>query len=159
MDDQKRKKNSTENRDVADLFSFFNEIGIINQLSSSLFQKRLSDGVTVAQFSVLNHLTRVQDGQTPLVLASAFQVPKTTMTHTLASLENRGLIEMKPNADDGRSKCVWLTNTGQNFREEAIVSLAEDMKRLAPQLDTDAMIKAIPMLVKVRSVLERDAFR
>ena len=156
MGDQERKSGGAGNPDLANLFAFFNEIGIINQLASSLFQKRLADGVTVAQFSVLNHLSRVQDGQTPLALASAFQVPKTTMTHTLAGLEKRGLIVMKPNQDDGRSKCVWLTQAGSEFRSQSISALAEDIKRLAPQLDTDEMMQSIPMLAKVRTVLDED---
>jgi DNA-binding MarR family transcriptional regulator len=138
------------------LFSFFNEISIINQLSSNLFQKRLPDGVTIAQFSVLNHLIRVQDGQTPLVLASAFQVPKTSMTHSLASLEKRGLITMKPNLEDGRSKCVWLTQTGRAFRDQAITNLAEDLMRIAPKLDIEEVMGLLPTLAKVRSVLDED---
>lgn len=67
-----------ENREAAGaaealpvLFAFFNEVGIINQLSSALFQARLPDGVTLAQFTVLNHLIRVRDGQTPLAMARA----------------------------------------------------------------------------------------
>ena len=156
MDDQGKKPDAAGDQDLASLFAFFNEIGIINQLSSALFQKRLADGVTVAQFSVLNHLSRVRDGQTPLVLASAFQVPKTTMTHTLAGLEKRGLIVMKPNQQDGRSKCVWLTQAGKDFRSQSIAALAEDIKRLAPQLDIDAMMSSIPMLSKVRTVLDKD---
>ena len=156
MGDQEKVESKAGSQNVAELFAFFNEIGIINQLSSSLFQKRLADGVTVAQFSVLNHLSRVKDGQTPLVLASAFQVPKTSMTHTLAGLEKRGLIAMKPNQNDGRSKCVWLTQAGSDFRTESITALSEDIKRLAPQLDVDDLMTSLPILAKVRSVLDKD---
>ena len=138
------------------VFAFFNEVGIINQLSSALFQKRLPDGVTVAQFSVLNHLIRVKDGQTPLTLASAFQVPKTTMTHSLAGLSSRGLVEMRANPKDGRSKCVWLTEAGRAFREAAIGALAEDAARLAPQLDLQGIMEMVPKLAEVRMVLDRD---
>jgi hypothetical protein len=59
-------------------FRLFNEIGIIEQLSRARFEARLPQGVTVPHFSVLNHLIRVEDGRTPLELATAFQVPKTT---------------------------------------------------------------------------------
>lgn len=138
------------------VFAFFNEVGIINQLSSALFQKRLPDGVTVAQFSILNHLIRVRDGQTPLKLASAFQVPKTTMTHSLAGLERRGLVEMRANPEDGRSKCVWLTEAGRAFREDAIAALGRDAARLAPQLDVKGIMEMVPKLAEVRAVLDRD---
>ncbi|MEP0945028.1 MAG: MarR family transcriptional regulator [Rhizobiaceae bacterium] len=156
MPDSNQTKNSDDAQQLGAVFGFFNEIGIINQLSSALFQKRLADGVTVAQFSVLNHLTRVKDGQTPLALTSAFQVPKTTMTHTLAGLEKRGLIEMKPNLEDGRSKLVWLTPAGEKFRQQSIAALIEDMNRLKAQLDLPQMLQAIPTLTKVRQVLDED---
>ena len=156
MPDDENNKNAEKGRQLAALFAFFNEIGIINQLSSTMFQKRLADGVTVAQFAVLNHLTRVQDGQTPLALASAFQVPKTTMTHTLAGLSTRGLIEMRPNAEDGRSKIVFLTDAGRTFREQSIASLIPDLSRLEASLDIQEMTEMIPALSKVRSILDAD---
>lgn len=112
--------------------------------------------MTIAQFSVLNHLFRVRDGQTPLAMASAFQVPKTTMTHSLAGLEKRGLVVMKPNLDDGRSKCVWLTDAGRTFRDQAIADLAQDMMRLAPKLNLNEVIETMPVLARVRSVLDED---
>jgi hypothetical protein len=65
-------------------FTFFNEVGIIAQLSRAVLEAHLPDGVSASQFSILNHLIRVSDGRTPLELAKAFQVPKTTMTSTLS---------------------------------------------------------------------------
>ena len=150
------KEQGAQVRDHAALFALFNEIGIINQLASTLFQQRLPDGVTVAQFSVLNHLTRVEDGQTPLVLASAFQVPKTTMTHSIAELERRGLVKIEPNPEDGRSKCVWLTQSGRVFRQEAIDSLVSDMKRLAPHLSPREVAELLPRLAHIRKILDED---
>ena len=156
MDDKQEHKPALEPQGIGSLFMFFNEVGIINQLASSLFQKRLADGLTVAQFSVLNHLTRVTDGQTPMALASAFQVPKTSMTHTLSGLEKRGLVESRPNEGDGRSKHIFITTAGKQFREQAIAAMSNDLGRLAERLDTHAMLDAIPMLAKVRSVLDED---
>lgn len=141
---------------IAAVFTFFNEIGIVNQLASTLFQKKLRDGVTIAQFSVLNHLIRVKDGQTPLYLSKAFQVPKTSMTHSLTKLEERGFITLKSNPKDGRSKCVWLTDAGREFRDDAIQSIGKEMMRLAPLLDFEAMQKAVPALQHVREVLDED---
>jgi DNA-binding MarR family transcriptional regulator len=76
-------------RSTRAIFRLFNEIGIIEQLSRALFEARLPKGVTRPHFSVLNHLMRVADGRTPLELARAFQVPKTTLSHTLAAGEAR----------------------------------------------------------------------
>jgi DNA-binding MarR family transcriptional regulator len=145
--------------DTAILFAFFNEVGIINQLATALFEARLPPGFLVSQFAVLNHLIRVQDGRTPLDLARAFQVPKTTMTHTLALLERHGLIQLVPNPADGRSKCVWITDTGRRFRETAIASLAPDMRAIAAAFPMQDITAAMPALTALRILMDarRDA--
>jgi len=137
-------------------FGFFNEIGIIEQLSRALMEARLPDGFLISHFTVLNHLIRVKDGQTPLVLARAFQVPKTTMTHTLAGLEKAGLVEMRPNPGDKRSKCVWITPHGRAFRDQAIAGLVPDVQRLSGRIDAQRLAKLVPALAEVRKVLDSD---
>ena len=94
---------------------FFLEVGILAQLSRAMFEARLPPGFTLPQFTVLNHLVRVKDGRTPLELARAFQVPKTSMTHSLAVLDRLGMIRLAPHERDGRSKCVWITDEGRAF--------------------------------------------
>ena len=138
-------------------FGFFNEVGIIAQLSRALMEARLPEGLILPHFSVLNHLVRVGDGATPQKLARAFQVPNTTMTHTLAGLESRGYVEMRRNPKDGRSKCVWLTEAGKRFREEAIASLDPDVAVLARQLPKKQIAELTKQLAEIRRIL--DAYR
>jgi len=147
---------SGPDRDTAALFSFFNEVGIIAQLSGSLFERRLPAGFLVSHFAVLNHLARLGDGKTPLALARAFQVPKTTMTHTLAGLDKAGLIRFAPNPRDGRSKCVLLTEAGRAFRDEAIVRLGPDLQALACAFPPDRIASALPLLAEIRAWLDRE---
>ncbi|MEM9392908.1 MAG: MarR family transcriptional regulator [Pseudomonadota bacterium] len=135
-------------------FKVFNEIGILGQLSSTLLEARLPDGMLISHFSVLNHLIRVKDGQTPLVLARAFQVPKTTMTHTLAGLEKAGLVDMRPNPSDKRSKQVWLTAAGRAFREEAIAALAPDIAHLSEIVPEDTLRALAPKLEELRQIMD-----
>ncbi len=133
-------------RDLRTYFELFNEIGILEQLSRALFEARLPPGVLVSHFSILNHLVRVGDGRTPLELATAFQVPKTTLSHTLALVEKRGWIEMRPNPADKRSKQVWLTDAGRSFRDAAIESLLPELDRLAggfPERDLPELIERL----------------
>ncbi|MEM7213360.1 MAG: MarR family transcriptional regulator, partial [Pseudomonadota bacterium] len=132
------------------------EVGIIQQLSRALFEARLPDGVTVPHFSVLNHLIRVGDGRTPLELARAFQTPKASMTNTLAGLEKRDLIEMRPHPTDGRSKQVWLTEAGRTFRDEAIGALVPDILALSDQIDLKALAELTPRLTEIRKVLDEN---
>ena len=137
-------------------FELFTEIGIIQQLSRALLEARLPQGFLQSHFSVLNHLIRVQDGRTPLEIARAFQVPKTTMTHTLSGLEKHGLIEMRPNPKDGRSKCVWLTDQGREFRQESIEKLGLAMTDLAEHFDPDKISQILPTLKELRIYLDEN---
>ena len=140
--------------DEVTAFRVMNEIGILAQLGRALFEARLPEGVLLPHFSLLNHLVRVRDGQTPLALARAFQVPKTTMTHTLAVAERHGWVETRPNPRDGRSKEVWLTASGRAFREESIAALAPDLARLARDRP-EAVRALLPHLVSLREYLDR----
>lgn len=140
--------------DLAKYFAFFNEVGILYQLSTAMFEARLPPGFTVSQFAVLNHLIRVRDGRTPLDLARAFQVPKTTMTHSLAVLERHGLVQMAPNPDDGRSKCVWITEAGRAFRDSAVSALAPDIADIAARFPSDDLQQAMPVLIALRQLLD-----
>jgi DNA-binding MarR family transcriptional regulator len=137
------------------LFAFFTEVGILAQLSRTLFEARLPLGFTLSQFTVLNHLIRVRDGRTPLELARAFQVPKTSMTHSLAVLERHGLIEMRPNARDGRSKCVFITEAGRDFRKAAIEGLTPDMAAIAAAFPVERLAEVLPVLADLRKVMDR----
>lgn len=135
-------------------FALFNEIGIIGQLSRALMEAELPDGLLSSHFGVLNHLIRVKDGQTPLTLATAFQVPKTTMTHTLTGLEKHGLIEMRPNPRDGRSKCVWITEDGIAMRNQTIMQLGAQFQDLAAAFPTEKIGDLVPRLAEIRKFMD-----
>lgn len=137
-------------------FQFFNEVGIIHQLSSTLFNRLLPDGLHVSHFSVLNHMVRLGDGKTPLALANAFQVTKGTMTNTLSVLERRRLIRLVPNETDGRSKLVFLTAPGRIFHKTAIERLGPTFAVLERQIDFDKLIAVLPVLQEMRIVLDRN---
>lgn len=138
------------------LFEFFNEIGIIHQLATSVFNQHLPDGLHMSHFIVLNHLTRLGDGRTPVRIAKAIQVTKATITHTLGVLEKRGFISIRPNPDDGRSKLVFLTQTGAQFRQKAIGSLLPAFETFSRELNLEDMQEAIPTLRQVRQVLDEN---
>lgn len=137
-------------------FRFFNEIGIIGQLSRTLFEARLPDGLLTSHFGILNHMVRLGDGQTPLALARAFQVPKTTMTHMLSVLERHALIELAPNPQDGRSKCVHITEAGRRFRDDAIMRLAPDLAQMAETIPAETIEALLPGLEEIRRYLDEN---
>lgn len=140
--------------DTTRIFGLLTEIGIIAQLSRTVLESRLPDGVTMPQFSVLNHMVRLGDGWTPLRLARAFQVPKTSMTNTLAGLESRGLVELRPNPKDGRSKLVMLTEAGRRFRAAAIDGVAPDLAAIAAHLPAERVEALMHDLERLRRFLD-----
>jgi len=137
------------------LFGFFNEIGIVSQLASAMLQRLLPDGVHVAHFAIINHMVRLGDDRTPQHLASAMQVTKATMTHSLKVLELRGFISVGPDPSDGRGKRVILTAQGRAFQEDAIAKLDEGLGPIAPQLLAFATPETTASLRGVRQILDR----
>jgi DNA-binding MarR family transcriptional regulator len=137
-------------------FELFNEIGIIAQLTRTIMEQRLPDGLSQPHFTVLNHLVRLGDGATPGQLAHAFQVPRNSMTNTLAGIEKRGLIELRPNPDDARSRHVFLTEAGRSFRERAIDSLSQDIARFAEKVPLQDIEAVIPAFAAMRKVLDEN---
>lgn len=106
-------------------FALFTEVGIINQLAGTMFERAMPQGLTRAQFTVLHHLVRRgETQQSPARLAAAIQVTRATMTSTLARLERAGLIAIRPDPVDGRGKQVVLTRRGREARDACIAAVA-----------------------------------
>tara|TARA_R100001039_G_scaffold37188_1_gene35159 strand:- start:4149 stop:4628 length:480 start_codon:yes stop_codon:yes gene_type:complete len=152
-----KKSDSPDTPDVGNaqlMFDVLNEVGIIAQLSRTLLESRLEGGLTQQHFGVLNHLVRLGDGRAPLEVARAFQVPKTSMSHTLAGLEKRGLIRMLPNPADGRGKLIYLNDEGRKLREHAVTAIVPDVLALIPQFGADDANTMLPLLRKLRVLLD-----
>ncbi len=135
-------------------FSLFLEIGIIAQLSGNRFQRALSHGLTMAQFSLLTHCIRLGDGWTPARLAAAFQVTRGTMTNTLQKLEAKGFIRVDPDPDDARSKRVFLTAPGRAAQEEALKALVPEIVQLPAGFPPTLAAEILPALERLRIWLD-----
>ena len=144
----------TQHPTTPPLFSVFNEIGIIAQLSNTAFERVLADGMTVSQFSVLNHLVRLGDGKNPSSIANAFQVTRGAMTNTLGKLETRGCIDIRSDAEDGRGKKVFITAKGRRAREAGLAALGPQLSVLLSDFDEAEFEAALPFLQRLRSVLD-----
>lgn len=152
------RSNAPDNTATEDgrlMFELLNEVGIIAQLSRALLESRLEDGLTIHHFTALNHLVRLGDGRTPIDMARAFQVPKTSMSHTLAGLEKRELVKLAPNPADGRGKLVYLTDAGRTLRERAIEQIGPEVARLVPEFESGEAQSILPVLRKLRALLDK----
>jgi len=104
-------------------------------------------------FSVLNHLIHLGDGRTPMDITHALQLPKTSVTHTLSGLKKQAMIELRPNPKDGRSKCVWLTDKGRKFRDDAIANLDPDVAALFSRIPEKTATELVGKLADIRQIL------
>jgi len=141
-------------QDPSIFYEVFLETGIIAQLSRAMLEARMPDGLLQPHFSVLSHLIRVDDGRPPLAIAKAFQVPKNSMTHTLQGLESHGLIQLKPNPEDGRSKLVYLTKSGRKMHDNIIKTMVPEMTKMAKEFDLEKLAKITPTLRELRIYLD-----
>ncbi|MEZ5812103.1 MAG: MarR family transcriptional regulator [Rhizobiaceae bacterium] len=139
-----------------DVFGFFNEIGIVAQLSGNAFERAMPEGMTLPQFALLNHMARLGDGWSPLRLARAMQVTKGAMTNTLRHLERKAMIETRPDERDGRAKKVFMTAAGHVARDECIAALTPYLQRLAADIPPAEFAAALPFLEKVRRWLDEE---
>jgi len=135
-------------------FQFMTEIGIIHQLGSTVMERSLTDGLTMPQFAVLNHLVRLGDQQNPVELARAMQVTKATMSSTLGRLERKGLVSGNPDPNDGRSRRIAITAKGRKVRDRAITAVAGHIADIEKEIGIDAIENGLPLLRRIRTLLD-----
>jgi len=137
-----------------DIFAFFNEIGIIEQLARTRLERVLPDGMKMSHFGVLNHLVRLGKKESPAELAAAFQVTRPTMTNTLQRLEARKYISVEPDPNDGRAKLVLITPAGRAARAASIEALAPLLAKISNDLGSALFSEPLPALQKVREYMD-----
>ncbi len=138
----------------APIFRFLTEVGIIEQLARNELERNLPDGLKMSQFGVLNHLARLGGDWSPNRLANAFQVTKGAMTNTIQRLEERGLVKVAADPEDGRGKLISLTESGRAMRARCVESVAPPMAGLSAALSKKELKAALPVLEKVRRYLD-----
>lgn len=141
---------------VSTFFQLFNEIGIIAQLSGNRLERELPEGMSLAQFSVLNHFSRLGGTSSPTRLASAFQVTKGAMTNTLQRLEAQGFVTIRADAEDARAKVVEITESGRSARDAAIRATAPIVAELAGRVPLADAKAALPFLELLRRTLDEN---
>lgn len=137
-------------------FQLFTEIGIIDQLGGTAFERSLPRGMTRAQFGVLQHLSRrARPSQSPGTIAAAMQVSRATMTSTLGRLVQRGLVEIADDPADGRGKQVRLTDAGEAMRQACIAAIMPLLPIVDTALAQPDQVRLLELLRQLREALDR----
>jgi DNA-binding MarR family transcriptional regulator len=135
-------------------FRVFNEIGIVAQLSATRFESVMPDGMTLAQFTVLNHFVRLGGPRRPSDLAEAFQVTRATMTSTLKRLSDKGLVSVVGDDQDRRGKWVSLTDEGRAMRERCVLLVMPELAAIVAVLGAEPFDAMIGPLARLRATLD-----
>ena len=138
------------------IFTLFNEIGIINQLSTARFARVLAPDLNPSEFGVLNHFVRLGDGKTPTYLAKAFQMTKPSMTAILAKLERKGYVESVGSQEDRRQKIVTLTEEGRAARSKGLQAMAPLADIVLESQDLSELEAILPKLEALREFLDQE---
>lgn len=146
----------TPDADQQNVSRFFTEVGIIQQLISTKLESLLPGRMSATQFGILGHLSRRPEGETPLQLSTAFQVPKTSMTHMLSVLQKLELVSIEPHPDDGRSKVARATNKGQRFLQECMGRMGQELAPTMAELTAQPFTDALPYLQRIREALDKE---
>ena len=137
------------------IFALLNEIGIIEQLARNRFDAVQPDGLLLSHFVLLNHLVRVGDGTAPARIAAALQLAKGAVTNTVQRLEERGLVRVEPDPEDGRGKRVFLTRAGRARRAAAVASATAALAPLLADVPGATIEALLPGLRAIRTRLDR----
>lgn len=140
--------------EIQAMFRFFNEVAIIAQLSGAAFEKVMPGAMTLSQFAVLNHLSRLGGNRTPHQIARAMQVTKGTMTNTIGHLERAGFIAVKPDPVDGRAKRINITPEGNAARQAAVEAMTPELAAIGVDIEPSRMAAALPLLEDLRKILD-----
>ncbi len=131
------------------IFKVLTEIDIIAHLAKREFERLLPEGLTEAQFGILNHLLRLDTEETISELAHAFQVTQPTMSSTAKRLINNGYAEFITDPSDARVKRVRVTKNGKAVRNQTVKSLAPYFKKFGadvPEIDLETVLPALTRL-------------
>ncbi len=135
-------------------FRVLNEIGIIDQLARNRFERVLPQGLSIAQFSVLNHFVRLGGEPNLVALSRAFQVSKPAMGKLVHRLAEQGLLDVRADPDDARGKRVKITESGVAMRHACVAALAPEVARLHDALGNDGFERLLPALQRLRQWLD-----
>lgn len=144
----------TETNQGPELFLFFNEIGIIEQLTRAELESVLPYNMKMSHFILLNHLLRLGGKWSPARLAVALQVTKAAITNTLKRLEARGLVKVEADPGDGRGKLVSLTRAGKLRRDACIDNIEPFLAELQDRFGKELFVEALPFLQDLRAYLD-----
>ena len=101
-----------------------------------------------SQQSSILVLTRENPGITPAAIAGAIEIERSLMARLLTDLSNRGFIESRALADDGRKKGLYITPRGRKFIRKVMDTFWLDLEAALTKNLTQSERRALIRLLK-----------
>ena len=143
------------NKDM-NLLILLSEIATIEQLARNKLDNALPKDLNISSFSVLNHFSGSRAEKTPLQLARSFHVTKGAMTNTLNKLEKQGYIHVRPDWNDARKKCVSISQSGIDARNNAMKSIKPILDKIIQKTNHMTKKSLLGDLRNFREAIEND---
>nr|WP_107097154.1 MarR family transcriptional regulator [Streptomyces sp. NBRC 110028] len=128
---------------------------VVGRLRRRLRETYDVEGLTPTQTSVLSRLSK--DGPSSASgLAAAERVRPQSMALTLGALDERGLIERRPDPDDRRRQLISVSETGQAFLEDKRRAgeewLARSLESGFTEDERQTVIEALALLDRLNAI-------
>jgi len=148
-----RPATRADERTVAELREFSRKlVRELGFMRDSLFDSHLAPSAVHALIEI-----GLQPGMQARDLAALLRLDKSNTSRQLAKLESLGLLTRPTASDDGRSAQLYLTDAGQDLREEidrlASTQVASALQHLRP-IDRQALVRSLSLYV---DALARDS--
>ncbi len=126
------------------------------RLFAAGLQRRLSPlGLSTGQFPTLLALYE-QDGQNQRELVAQLDVEQATLANTLQRMERDGLVQRKPDPDDGRARIVELTDKSIALKDTLIQAARETNQVAMSALSEDERKTFIALAQRIIATMKTD---
>jgi DNA-binding MarR family transcriptional regulator len=97
------------------------------------------------QFGLLRQVAAAE-GRSQQALAESLRIPKSRMVALIDDLEERGLVERRPNPTDRRARALYVTAKGRTLLARAIALAIEHERALTADLSPSERAQLIGLL-------------
>jgi DNA-binding MarR family transcriptional regulator len=104
------------------------------------------------EFAVLRAVG-VQEGQTQQALGDRLQIPRSRMVSILDELEQRGLLERRPNPADRRVREIYLTDAGRKAFGQAFEHAVAYERQVTAPLEAGEREQLLDLLDRIAGYL------
>lgn len=153
----RKKKKSPKQRTVLNLDayipSYLTQLGNKWARSSSrIYMQRF--GVGINEWRVMT-MAALEPGLTANRMCSIVGMDKGAIGRSIQALKEKGLVSLTPNAKDGRSWFVFLTNEGWSIYDRILAIALAREKQLVADFSEDEVKTLISLLDRLRNNLRR----